>query len=50
MIVGDGRIRDTVYYSMVDTEWPPLRARLEASLYGEIPVPDGAPDSRDSTV
>ncbi len=28
MIVVDGRIRDTVYYSIIDTEWPKLSARL----------------------
>ena len=28
----DGFIRDTVYYSILDDEWPALKARLEARL------------------
>ena len=28
----DGYIRDTVYYSILRDEWPPIRARLEARL------------------
>jgi RimJ/RimL family protein N-acetyltransferase len=27
-----GRLRDTVYYSIIDDEWPAVRARLEARL------------------
>ncbi len=34
MIVRDGRARDTVYYSIVDDEWPAVRARMETRLYG----------------
>jgi RimJ/RimL family protein N-acetyltransferase len=34
MIVHDGRVRDTVYYSILDDEWPPIRARMETALYG----------------
>jgi N-acetyltransferase len=30
----DGYIRDTVYYSILRDEWPPIRARLEARLDG----------------
>ena len=30
----DGYIRDTVYYSILRDEWPPIRARLEARLSG----------------
>jgi RimJ/RimL family protein N-acetyltransferase len=30
----DGYIRDTVYYSILRDEWPPIRARLEARLAG----------------
>jgi RimJ/RimL family protein N-acetyltransferase len=30
----DGTIRDTVYYSILDDEWPAVRARLEARLAG----------------
>jgi len=28
----DGRLRDSVYFSVVDSEWPAVRARLEARL------------------
>ncbi len=28
----DGYVRDTVYYSILRNEWPPIRARLEARL------------------
>ncbi|MBW3628232.1 MAG: GNAT family N-acetyltransferase [Gemmatimonadetes bacterium] len=32
MITATGRVRDTVYYSVLDEEWPAVRARLQASL------------------
>ena len=32
MVVEGGRVRDTVYYSAIRSEWPELRARLEALL------------------
>ena len=32
MITASGRIRHTVYYSVVDSEWPSVKARLEAML------------------
>ncbi|HKZ82936.1 MAG TPA: GNAT family protein [Anaerolineae bacterium] len=32
MIMPGGRIRDSVYYSIVDTEWPAVRAGLEERL------------------
>src|ERR1700687_3199327 len=32
MITASGRIRHTVYYSMVDSEWPAVKARLESKL------------------
>lgn len=31
----DGYIRDTVYYSILRDEWPPIRDRLRARLYGD---------------
>ena len=34
LIVWDGRVRDTVYYSILDDEWPEVKGRLEAGLYG----------------
>lgn len=31
-ILPDGYVRDTVYYSVIDEEWPAVKARLEAFL------------------
>jgi RimJ/RimL family protein N-acetyltransferase len=38
MITASGRLRDTVYYSVLDSEWPAVRARLEDMLRGDVPV------------
>ena len=35
MITSSGRIRHTVYFSIVDAEWPSVKARLEARLNSE---------------
>lgn len=32
MITASGRIRHTVYFSILDSEWPAVKARLEAKL------------------
>lgn len=32
MIMGGGRVRDTVYYSIIDTEWPEFKKGLETRL------------------
>lgn len=32
VITESGRIRDTVYYSIIDTEWPEVRAGLKSKL------------------
>ncbi len=32
MVTASGRIRHTVYFSIVDSEWPEVKARLEARL------------------
>jgi RimJ/RimL family protein N-acetyltransferase len=32
LITASGRVRDTVYFSILDTEWPSVRARLTARL------------------
>jgi N-acetyltransferase len=32
LITWTGRVRDTVYFSILDTEWPETRAKLEAKL------------------
>jgi RimJ/RimL family protein N-acetyltransferase len=39
MIYADGRNRDNVYFSIIDDEWPQVRARLEGKLsYTVVPV------------
>jgi RimJ/RimL family protein N-acetyltransferase len=35
MILPDGRYRDSVYYSILDTEWPGVKRRLEEMLKRE---------------
>jgi RimJ/RimL family protein N-acetyltransferase len=37
MIVQGGRRRDTVYYSILDTEWPEVKKSLAARLTGDAP-------------
>jgi hypothetical protein len=32
MLTPSGRYRDSVYYSILDTEWPEVRALLEKKL------------------
>ncbi len=32
MVAADGRVRDSAYYSIVDGEWPEVKARLSARL------------------
>jgi RimJ/RimL family protein N-acetyltransferase len=32
MITASGRVRHTVYFSIIDSEWPDVKARLEAKL------------------
>jgi RimJ/RimL family protein N-acetyltransferase len=34
MIMPDGRIRHSVYYSIIDSEWPEVKARLQQKLAG----------------
>ena len=34
MVQADGSIRDSVYFSILDDEWPNVKARLEAMLLG----------------
>lgn len=33
MILPDGRFRDSVYYSIIDTEWPAVKKLLEVKLH-----------------
>ena len=47
LIADDGRMRDMVYFSILDTEWPAVRARLRARLAQHGLVADGgAGDAR----
>lgn len=32
MVTADGRVRDTVYFSIIDAEWPAVRAALERRM------------------
>jgi RimJ/RimL family protein N-acetyltransferase len=32
LVTASGRVRDTVYYSVIDDEWPTVRVRLEERL------------------
>ena len=32
MVMPDGRMRHSAYYSVIDDEWPAVKARLERSL------------------
>jgi N-acetyltransferase len=34
VVTASGRLRDTVYYSIIDTEWPAVKAGLESKLQG----------------
>ncbi len=34
LLTWTGRVRDTVYFSILDSEWPEVKARLEARLSG----------------
>jgi RimJ/RimL family protein N-acetyltransferase len=43
-ILSTGRYRDTVYYSVIESEWPAVKSRIEARLstYGrDLAVPHG---------
>lgn len=46
MITESGRVRDTVYFSILDSEWPDVAARLQARLAAraaEVPSLSGSP-------
>ncbi len=38
LITWTGRVRDSVYFSILDSEWPQVKARLEAKLAGKLPA------------
>jgi len=33
MILPDGRVRDSVFFSILDAEWPQVKIELEGMLY-----------------
>lgn len=39
LITSSGRIRDTIYFSILDTEWPDVKARLAATSARITPSP-----------
>lgn len=41
MVAATGRIRNTVYYSILDTEWPRVKVALEERLRGPRPEAPG---------
>lgn len=41
MILPDGFIRDSIFYSILDTEWPTVKANLVAKLGYHPPTPNG---------
>lgn len=45
MRLADGFIRDTVYYSILRDEWPPIRDRLTARLEEAAPQPSQATET-----
>ncbi len=42
MVRRDGSARDSVYYSIIESEWPAVKARLEAMLTSPTPGPSPA--------
>ena len=43
MVTWDGRRRDSVYFSILDTEWPEVKAHLEAKLAASAVLAVGQP-------
>ena len=39
LVTWTGRVRDTVYFSILDTEWPQVKARLETKLAAKPKTP-----------
>jgi len=37
LLTPTGRVRDTVYFSILDSEWPEVKAKLEARISGSPP-------------
>ncbi len=45
MLMPSGRVRDTAYFSIIDDEWPDVKARLEDMLHRHQGSPHHAPRS-----
>lgn len=43
LITWSGRVRDTVYFSILDSEWPEVKAGLQAKIGATQPVEDNQP-------
>jgi RimJ/RimL family protein N-acetyltransferase len=43
MVVQEGRVRDTVYFSIIDSEWPSVKRSLEEKLSANPVPPLGPP-------
>lgn len=41
LVTWSGRMRDTVYFSILDTEWPEVKTRLEARTTGSASLASG---------
>jgi RimJ/RimL family protein N-acetyltransferase len=39
LLTWSGRVRDTVYFSILDNEWPEVKVTLEARLAGSVTKP-----------
>ncbi len=50
MVTATGRVRDTVYYSILAREWPAVRERLQARLraHAQAQAGEGEPEAGDS--
>lgn len=40
MVTRDGAVRDSAYYSVIDDDWPEVKAKLRLRLHQEEPSPD----------
>src|SRR5215467_12038020 len=44
LVTWSGRVRDTVYFSILDTEWPQVKERLQAKLTAHHGVRPSSPE------
>jgi len=45
LVTWSGRVRDTVYFSILDTEWPEVKTRLEARITAGYTSPSDGKES-----